>query len=341
MGSVGSSCVPFSQPARRLGCGALVTLAACGCGTSAPDGNPPTIPPKTRERSGRPDPNAGRDGFHVTKRGGLVLFSRRLSDGSYQLVAQRNGARRPTAVRAAPKPFQVDLGTDARGRPVAVFPRCRGSACRIAQYDPVSGSETTLAIDPSGHGSVSWPSIHRGVVTFAQRTGGATSISSAPADGSEDPTGLVRVEGVVRGLDTSDLGLAYVAGPRSDGVHVSEASLYLRSAPMGAPREVDSGGSGGEVTEAMISPSFAGPYLVWGVATALTGRLRRLQVAANQYYDIEAPGGRLFSVASDEASPQGDVVAAFDRGGPSDVETSYRRQVVRTVSDRSFEPADR
>jgi hypothetical protein len=77
-------------------------------------------------------------GLHMSAYGGHVVWSEAVAPGRHVLMRWHAGRvdRLPVAERAVP--FDVDLGPDARGRPVAVYSRCPGEGESTA---PVGGCD--------------------------------------------------------------------------------------------------------------------------------------------------------------------------------------------------------
>jgi hypothetical protein len=105
----------------------------------------------------------------IAAQGGWVVWSTP-QGGAYDLVAWHDGSTRALPIAASPQPFDVDLGTDRRGRVVATFSRCAGkpSSCRVRVLDLVSGVERAAGIPrPSGTSDRN-PSMWHGRIAFAR-----------------------------------------------------------------------------------------------------------------------------------------------------------------------------
>jgi hypothetical protein len=104
--------------------------------------------------------------------------------GLWRLVAWHNGTLTPLSAAARPQPFDVDLGTDARGRTVATFSRCTktpvttfdgrtaawtGAGCRVRVLDVVTGRERAVDVPHPRGTSDTTPSMWRGRLAFARR----------------------------------------------------------------------------------------------------------------------------------------------------------------------------
>jgi hypothetical protein len=107
-----------------------------------------------------------------------------VKDGArFRLVAWHDGVLRTLPVRVRQRPFDVDVGTDARGRAVATFSRCRrfasvavyegrrevGVGCRARLVDLRTGTERGAGVPAAPGTSDTMPSMWRGRVAFARR----------------------------------------------------------------------------------------------------------------------------------------------------------------------------
>lgn len=114
---------------------------------------------------------------------GWVVWSHRVAAG-WRLVGWHDGA--VVAIPAAPReqPFDLDVGTDSRGRVVATFSRCKrtpnvdayghprpwtGSGCRIRILDLNTGRERAAHVSTARWSSDTTPSMWRGSIAFARR----------------------------------------------------------------------------------------------------------------------------------------------------------------------------
>jgi hypothetical protein len=104
--------------------------------------------------------------------------------GGWGLEAYHHSQISPLPVAPRPQPFDVSVGTDATGAPVATFSRCvhtpvvyegqpeayAGSGCRIYTLDLASDRESRVPI-PAPHGvSDMTPSMWHGSVAFARES---------------------------------------------------------------------------------------------------------------------------------------------------------------------------
>lgn len=112
---------------------------------------------------------------------GWVVWSAR-DGGVYRLFEWRRGQTTELSVAGRKRPFDIDVGTDARGRDVVTFSRCDGFgditvwaarvvglACRLRVVDLVSGRERRAGPPEPRGTSDTMPSMWRGRVAFARR----------------------------------------------------------------------------------------------------------------------------------------------------------------------------
>lgn len=104
-------------------------------------------------------------------------------NGAWGLVVSDGGTPRPLPIQPRTQPFDVDLGSDAGGRPVATFSRCAtapeprgagiapwtGSGCRVRVVDLATGVERSAGIPRPAGASDTTPSMWRGRVAFGRR----------------------------------------------------------------------------------------------------------------------------------------------------------------------------
>ena len=85
-------------------------------------------------------------------RGWVAWTSYDTSRRAYVLWASSGGVARVLPVNPQPRPFDVDLGPDATGQPVAVFSRCDSSnarRCTIRNFNLATGEQTHLVTHPA------------------------------------------------------------------------------------------------------------------------------------------------------------------------------------------------
>jgi hypothetical protein len=127
------------------------------------------------------------DATPVSARGGIVAFSvRDPATGRFALTVAEGGTRRALPVAQRGVPFDVDLGPDRRGRPVALYSRCRteprtsddavpvytqGRGCDLFRFSFASGRETRLGGVSTRGASEVLPSQWRGRIAYVRRVG--------------------------------------------------------------------------------------------------------------------------------------------------------------------------
>lgn len=120
-------------------------------------------------------------------------------EGGWGLEAYRDGALTALSLAPSPQPFDLKVGTDRRGAPVATFSRCTrtprmegvgseviggsmliprsGAGCRLHVLELSSGRESLLPIPHPADTSDTTPSMWHGNVAFARMTSGHGDIS--------------------------------------------------------------------------------------------------------------------------------------------------------------------
>lgn len=127
----------------------------------------------------------------ISAGGGWLIWS--VPRGSeWGLEADHDGAVEPLRVAPRPQPFDVNVGTDSNGEPVATFSRCgktpkmarvgsgevggsmllpvSGAGCRLHAFNLASGHERLLPVPHPANSSDTTPSMWHGEVTFARMT---------------------------------------------------------------------------------------------------------------------------------------------------------------------------
>jgi hypothetical protein len=119
----------------------------------------------------------------ISAAGGWVAWSAPVAGGGFGLFAWHAGAVAQVPVAPRAQPFDLDLGTDAHGRPVATFSRCAvaptvllgrtqawsGSGCRVRVVDLATGRERAGGVPRPPGTSDTTPSMWRGRIAFARR----------------------------------------------------------------------------------------------------------------------------------------------------------------------------
>ncbi len=121
--------------------------------------------------------------------GGWIVWSAPTA-GGWTLDGWHAGTTRVLALARRPQPFDASVGSDARGRPVVTFSRCRrtpklyafgtedrggtlllpgsGAGCRLRLFELASGHERALAVPHPAGTSDTTPSMSHGVLVFAR-----------------------------------------------------------------------------------------------------------------------------------------------------------------------------
>jgi hypothetical protein len=260
-------------------------------------------------------------------------------------------------------PFDVDLGDDARGRPVAVYSRCRaigrrrsgypGSrrGCDLYALDLAAGRERRLAALSTRDASERAPALDHGTVAFVRvpeadrRPGGARLMigrldAGRPARGAA----LLRETTIaddVLGLDLEGarLAVAVYRAPPDDPAHGSWAMLLGRRDGRGL-RAVDAGGAGEEHAEVRASPTFAAGALYWIAsndepAGPAGARVRRRDLRTGATTDRPVDG-YLVSVAADARRPVAPLLVSVDDGENDPAIEWYGRTIVCAIARRGF-----
>jgi hypothetical protein len=283
---------------------ALLALALSGCGERSGDlvktlGEATTVPARAAT------PLTGQAaGYVLAQRDGLLLHSVRVGPRRFRLVARRGrGLAHGVGVADQRAPFLVDLGTDAAGRTAAVYPRGDG----LAVMDPATGAERTVLRTA---GVIRAVAIDRGIITYASVRGHRSIIRAMPADGSAPPRVVQRVHGVITALDTSPHGMAYVNVTPAPGVAHSQNRLVFRG------RVIDRAGYGEEGGADVVSLSFSGDDLVYGITgddgSTPSASVERRDLRTGRHTSLSLTGGELFSAAPDAARADGPTFVAVE-----------------------------
>jgi hypothetical protein len=133
-------------------------------------------------------------------------------EGGWGLEAYRNGELTELPLAPRPQPFDLKVGTDRRGAPVATFSRCTrtprmesvgsgvtggsmliprsGAGCRLHVLELSSGHESLLPIPHPTDTSDTTPSMWHGNVAFARMTSGHSDISQVMLWSPQHPNAL-------------------------------------------------------------------------------------------------------------------------------------------------------
>lgn len=260
--------------------------------------------------------------------GDRVVWSHRVADGEYELWTWTvGGSARRLPVAARQLPFDVNLGTDARGRMVAIYSRCRAQdadsrrGCDLFQFSFAAGREQAVRGTNSLSASEFAPAIDRGTIAFARRPDRQSAITSLryrPAGakvlkalarprpdprnmaalGDGGPTGMTLRKGV--------LALDWVfAATRCTGIRIiddddifgpTQSFVYALRLD-GQPRTLDSGCTYAHVDRVgSVSSTASGPVYVRSSGT--TTRTTRTTLVGAQSFRQQLPRNTAFASRS-------------------------------------------
>jgi hypothetical protein len=80
---------------------------------------------------------------NVSALGGALVWSRKEAKKDFRLVQMVDGEKRDAPVRGSRKPFDPDLGRDAKGRTLVVYSRC-SPMCDVFEMNLASGKERRI-----------------------------------------------------------------------------------------------------------------------------------------------------------------------------------------------------
>jgi hypothetical protein len=183
------------------------------------------------------------DGLYVSASGGTALWNR-YEQGHYGLIRSDG---KPVDIRTSKRPFDVSLGTDAKGRLLAVYSRDNHT---LYALDLKSGHERSLHLEGQtpalSHGVLAFG---RGSTVYVGRLGGV-------------PRAIAHIAGKkseITGVANSSRGVAFSV---YDDPNYGTA-MYFKPAGGGALRKLTSGGFGEETAKTHISPVLHGSKLYW------------------------------------------------------------------------------
>lgn len=202
---------------------------------------------------------------------GRLLYSQETDGSVWELHARTGtGGDVTLAVRPARQPFDVDLGTDARGKVVAVYSRCT-PVCRIAMLDLSSArppvERLVSGVHATGFTETS-PTIRDGVLGFQRRPAKLASggeyrlITLGPGHRSRIVKRL-RSDQNVSGADLSARGLAIA----TETMQPEGRTVSVQVKPTGRPFRTLQAISSGALSRVEITPpQWHGNDLYWGYA---------------------------------------------------------------------------
>jgi hypothetical protein len=215
-------------------------------------------------------------------------------NGAWHLVARRTGVleRLPVAPRSVP--FDVDVGTDASGRMVATYSRCRreppfvppqGRGCDLYAYDFFSRTERLLRGPSTDTASEYMPSMEGGRIAFGRvrnaRTDvyvGARRVPGGTRNGDER-TGLTGLD-----LRATHLAIAWrTFGPAGLPFPYGTAELRVNDLRTGAQTIVVRLVNSNLDTGSVVTPALLGRGVRYGMSWVSEGDT---EISAEQAYDV-------------------------------------------------------
>jgi hypothetical protein len=119
------------------------------------------------------EPLTDYDGYKVAAYDGRQAWSHQLGGGRFELLLRENGRMRALAVRSQPRHYDVTLGRDGRGNPVAVYAWCPAASnpgrCRLRMIDLASGRDRAVPGTHLAGASEYLPALSNGRLMFARR----------------------------------------------------------------------------------------------------------------------------------------------------------------------------
>jgi hypothetical protein len=270
-------------------------------------------------------------GEAISALGGTTVFNTEDAAG-YHLTLHDSTGTRQLPVKASKIPFDVSLGTDSAGRPIAVYSRCRVGEDGWAKHDVVPGSCDLYAFDlakgrerklrdASRPGvSEGAPSIENGILVFGRefdlkakaprRLSYRTRVVIRREPGDHERTIMT-----IPGRDGGGYSYARDVDVDASAIHGERAAvvvydpsqnasmLYLKTSGQSF-RLLARGGFGEENVRQFESPTFAGRYLYFGYANHATwvwgpnGWVLRRDLRTGRTVAAQAPG-YLEAVAAD------------------------------------------
>lgn len=214
--------------------------------------------------------------------------------GVWYLVARRAGVleRLPVAPRSVP--FDVDVGTDASGRQVAAYSRCRrdpvfvapqGRGCDLYAYDFFSRRERLLRGPSTAAASEYMPSLAGGRIAFGRVRGGRTDVYV----GSRRVPGGTRNGDERTGLTGLDLSATHLAmawrtfGPAGLPFPYGAAELRVNDLNAGTQTIVVRLAGSNLDTAAVFTPALVGRWVRYGMTWVSEGTTK---ISAEQTYDL-------------------------------------------------------
>jgi hypothetical protein len=268
------------------------------------------------------EPLTDYDGYMVAAHDGRQAWSHQLDGGRFELLLRENGRVRALAVPPQPRHYDVTLGRDARGNPVAVYARCPSASspgrCRLRMIDLASGRDRAVPGTHAAGASEYLPALSNGRLMFARR-GRRTDAQGHHIDslrikrlGTRRPARVLRrgFQLNVVGTALSARGAAFAVVDFASGR--GENKLYARRA----------GGPIGLVARSRLgtnmyqtSPTFRRGVLYWGASdlTATPAAGNVLRCRDHRVRAAPAPG-TVESVAADPVAGGAPLLVSLRMG---------------------------
>lgn len=192
---------------------------------------------------------------------------------AYRLVTLRDGAPVALPVPPSAEAFDVDVGTNRSGTPVAVYSRCAQPApsvvppdfsprgCDIYRYDFASGTEQRLATLSSPTADERQPTAWRGEIAFVRENPRGTELrignTTRGARGTRRLTSLRRGRGYITDPQLSLYRIAYVVS-RSGRREFGERVVHVLTLKSRRDRAIYAARSGGANFANVSRPSWSG-----------------------------------------------------------------------------------
>jgi hypothetical protein len=307
---------------------------------------------------------SAQSGGALAARDGVLVFSTKDAAGYHLTIHDRTGTR-ALPVPPSKLPFDVSLGTDARGRTLAVYSRCRigergwpsvavvPGSCDLYAFDLNTNRERAITEVNRRGVSEAAPSLDHGVLVFGRnfalrakpqlpmlsyrtrvlmhRLGTRRERTLMTLPGANEP-------GYTYSRDV-DLRSSAISGPRvALGVFEPAeygTAMYLNDRGVRFER-LAHGGFGEDNERRHGSPAFAGRYLYWSYSNTSTfthppnGWVLRRDLRSGRTVTAEAPG-YVEAVAADPLRPGAPLtVSSFAEKDP-DTGTATGTDAVQTL----------
>ena len=250
----------------------------------------------------------------IAANSGFVAWSRYDADaGRYRLMIKGDGAAAQAPIAGSLQPFDVSLGSDRRGRLVALYTRCataEGKRCDVYRYDVQTAREQKVSSVSGPSEDEAWPVQEGDLLAFARRRpfGASKRVEIRDCDlifvkrlSSRAPS-----KRLDRGACSKTMGLS-IRGTRIVQVTFGSppgtrfaSQVRLLSARGGAV-EVLARQSSGEESNQFASPSQTASS-IWLTRTGVhpTHSFVRLEIASRRLTEIPARVGLSGAFARDE-----------------------------------------